>query len=746
MTDTPATGALAASVRRDDSLTPEMVRALLHADHTDPFAVLGMHADSGSVTIRVLQPGASRVRVQERRSGEIVAELPRMHAEGLFAGRLGLEAPFDYRLEVTWGEQIEIIEDPYAFGPVLGELDIHLLAEGRHLQLYRVLGAHPRVHEGVAGVSFAVWAPNARRVSLVGDFNDWDGRRHVLRRRQEIGIWEIFIPGLAAGALYKYEILGPDGHRLPLKADPVAFAAQRPPETASRVHGLVHHEWQDAAWMKTRAERDLRAEPMSIYEVHLGSWRRELGEGGRYLTYRELAEQLVPYVKELGFTHIELMPVSEYPFDGSWGYQPTGMYAATSRFGEPEDLAYLIDRCHQAGIGVLIDWVPGHFPADPHGLGLFDGTHLYEHADPRQGFHQDWNTLIYNYGRNEVRNFLVANALFWLDQYHIDGLRVDAVASMLYLDYSRNAGEWVPNRYGGRENLEAIDFLKETNELVFGSFPGATTIAEESTAWPAVSRPTYAGGLGFGFKWNMGWMHDTLEFVRHDPVYRRHHYHQLTFGLVYAFSENFVLPLSHDEVVHGKGSLIGKQPGDRWQRFASLRSYYGFMFTHPGKKLLFMGAELAQEREWNHDRGLDWHLLDDDLHRGVQRLIRDLNHLYAADPALHRLDCEAEGFEWIEASDPDNTVLAYVRRAEAGGLPTVIVCNFTPIVRRGYRLGVPVAGRYRERLNTDGADYGGSNVGNGGGIETEAVAWHGRQQSLCLTLPPLATLVLTAEP
>ncbi len=746
MTRTPSKAALAASVRRDAALTPEAIRTLLHAEHDDPFAVLGMHADSGSVTIRVLQPGASRVRVQERRSGDIIAELPRMHAEGLFAGRLALEAPFAYRLEVTRGTEVEVIDDPYAFGPVLGELDIHLLAEGRHLQLYRVLGAHPRVHEGVAGVSFAVWAPNARRVSVVGDFNDWDGRRHVLRRRQEIGIWEIFLPGLAAGALYKYEILGPDGRRLPLKADPVAFAAQRPPETASRVHGLVHHEWQDAAWMKARAERNLRTEPMSIYEVHLGSWRRELGEGGRYLTYRELAEQLVPYVKDLGFTHLELMPVSEYPFDGSWGYQPTGMYAATSRFGEPEDLAYFIDRCHQAGIGVLIDWVPGHFPADPHGLGLFDGSHLYEHADPRQGFHQDWHTLIYNYGRNEVRNFLVANALFWLDQYHIDGLRVDAVASMLYLDYSRNAGEWVPNRYGGRENLEAIEFLKETNELVFGSFPGATTIAEESTAWPAVSRPIYAGGLGFGFKWNMGWMHDTLEFVRNEPIYRRHHYHQLTFGLVYAFSENFVLPLSHDEVVHGKGSLIGKQPGDRWQRFASLRSYYGFMFTHPGKKLLFMGAELAQEREWNHDRGLDWHLLDDDLHLGMQRLVRDLNQLYAADPALHRLDCETEGFEWIEASDPDNTVLAYVRRAEAGGPPTVIVCNFTPVVRRGYRLGVPAAGRYRERLNTDGADYGGSNVGNGGGVDTEAVSWHGRKHSLCLTLPPLATLVLAAEP
>lgn len=731
-------------IAADTDLTPA-VEALLRAEQSDPFALLGPHGTPRGVEVRTFQPEAARVWVIDA-AGAVVAELPRLHPQGFFAGPTGRREPFRYRLRLETASGTEEIEDPYRFGSTLGELDVYLIAEGRHLRLYEKLGAHPTRMDGIAGTAFAVWAPNARRVSVVGDFNGWDGRRHPMRLRIECGVWEIFLPGIAPGACYKFEIKGRHGGLLPLKADPLAFRAERPPRTASVVHGLPRHEFQDGDWMRRREHAHSRHAPISIYECHLGSWMRAPEDGNRYLTYRELADRLIPYVKDMGFTHLELLPISEFPFDGSWGYQPIGLYAPTSRFGTPEEFAAFVDRAHCEGIGVLLDWVPGHFPTDAHGLGLFDGTHLYEHADPRQGFHQDWNTLIYNYGRNEVRNFLLANALFWMDRYHADGLRVDAVASMLYLDYSRAHDAWVPNEFGGRENLEAVEFLKRTNELVFGEYPGATMIAEESTAWPSVSRPTYLGGLGFGFKWNMGWMHDTLRFMSKEPIYRKYHHHDLTFGLLYAFSENFILPLSHDEVVHGKGSLIAKMPGDDWQKAANLRAYFGFMWGHPGKKLLFMGGEFGQWREWNHDASLDWHLLDEQRHRGIQTLVRDLNRLYCGTPALHQHDCEPEGFEWIEANDSDNSVLAFLRRGFDREQCVVVVSNFTPVPRHGYRIGVPAPGWYRERINSDAEIYGGGNIGNGGGVDAEPVEWHGRPWSLCLTLPPLATLILERQP
>jgi len=722
------------------------IEALVRGDHGDPFGVLGPHRDTaGQMVVRTFQPQASRVWVLDK-AGHAMAELSREHADGLFAGVVGKpKSPFAYRLRLEVGDRTVEIDDPYRFDAILGELDVYLIAEGNHLQIYDKLGAHPIEMAGVAGVGFLVWAPNATRVSLVGAFNAWDGRRHPMRRRMECGVWELFVPGLGAGAVYKFEIKGPGGELLPLKADPFAFAAEHPPRTASVVHGLGGLSWYDQDWMGARAAANARDAPISIYECHLGSWMRVSEEGGRYLSYRELAQRLVPYVKDMGFTHLELMPISEFPFDGSWGYQPVGLFAPTSRHGDPTEFAAFVDACHQAGIALLVDWVPGHFPTDPHGLGLFDGTHLYEHADPRQGYQMDWNTLIYNYGRKEVTNFLLANALFWLKHYHVDGLRVDAVASMLYLDYSRKAGEWIPNQFGGNENLDAVAFLKRMNELAFGDAEGATTVAEESTAWPSVSGPTYLGGLGFGYKWNMGWMHDTLEYFSQEPIYRRYHHHHLTFGLVYAFSENFVLPLSHDEVVHGKGSLIGKMPGDRWQKFANLRAYYGFMFAHPGKKLLFMGGEIAQEREWNHNASLDWHLLDDPMHRGVQAVVRDLNQAYRSLPALHQLDCEGQGFEWLELHDSEQSVLGFLRRAADGSI-VVVVCNFTPVPRLGYRLGVPLPGYYGERVNTDGEIYGGSNMGNGGGVTADDVSSHGRSHSLSLTLPPLATIILEHQP
>jgi 1,4-alpha-glucan branching enzyme len=724
------------------------IDALVHGDHGDPFALLGMHTDApeGPLAVRSLQPHARAVWAIDADAGEAF-ELPRVHPAGLFAGAIeGRSERFRHRLRLDLGTETVEIDDPYRFPALLGEMDVYLFGEGNHLGIYERFGAHPMTMDGVDGVGFVVWAPSARRVSVVGPFNGWDGRRLPMRKRVECGAFELFVPGLGPGTLYKFEIKGPRGELLPLKADPFAFLAEPPPATASVVHGCPRPAIDDHAWMQARARAQARDRPISIYEVHLGSWMRMVEDGDRYLTYRELADRLVPYVEAMGFTHVELMPVSEFPFDGSWGYQPVGLYAPTSRFGGPEDFAHLVERFHRAGIGVLIDWVPGHFPSDAHGLAYFDGTHLYEHEDPRQGFHLDWNTLIYNYGRNEVRNFLTANALFWLDRFHIDGLRVDAVASMLYLDYSRKQGEWVPNRFGGRENLEAIDFMRRTNELVYGRHEGAITVAEESTAWPAVSQPVYLGGLGFGYKWNMGWMHDTLEYMRTDPLYRRYHHHEMTFGLLYAFSENFVLPLSHDEVVHGKGSLLGKMPGDRWQRFANLRAYYGFMWTHPGKKLLFMGGELAQEREWNHDHSLDWHLLAEPMHAGVQQLVRDLNRLYRDTPALFERDCEGDGFEWIDGGDADNCVLTYLRKGREPERPVVVACNFTPLVRDGYRVGVPLPGAYKERLNTDAALYGGSNVGNAGGVVAEAHPWHGRAHSIALTLPPLATVILERVP
>lgn len=717
------------------------IAALVRAEHGDPFSILGMHPDrlSGGLSVRAFLPQASRVQAVDAATGAVVAELERLDDAGFFAGLVARKTFFPYRLRATIGESTTDIEDPYRFGPTLGELDVHLIGEGRHLKLYEKLGAHPARIDGVDGVAFAVWAPNARRVSVVGSFNDWDGRRHPMRKHGQAGIWDIFIPNVAAGAVYKYELLGPSGGVLPLKADPFGFAAERSPATASIVAVPGSTKWDDAAWLARRDAGNRRDAPISIYEVHLGSWKR--ADGNRYLSYREFADDLVPYAAALGFTHIELMPVSEHPFDGSWGYQPVGLFAPTSRFGAPADFAAFVDAAHRAGIGVILDWVPGHFPTDAHGLGAFDGTHLYEHADPRQGFQPDWNTLIFNFDRNEVVNYLIANALFWFEQYHIDGLRVDAVASMLYLDYSRRAGEWIPNVYGGRENLGAVSFLQRTNEAVYAEGSGAITIAEESTAWPKVSQPVYAGGLGFGYKWNMGWMHDTLAYMHQDPLYRSYHQDDLTFSFMYAFSENFVLPLSHDEVVHGKGSLLAKMPGDAWQRFANLRAYYGFMFAHPGKKLLFMGAEFAQEREWNHDRSLDWHLLSDPRHAGMQRLVADLNATYRALPPLYELDAEPSGLEWI-VGDAAAGALAFVRRARDASDLALVISNFTPIVIRGYRLGVPAGGSYAEALNTDAERYGGSGVHNGV-LTAEPIGAHEKPYSIVMTLPPLATVVFT---
>jgi 1,4-alpha-glucan branching enzyme len=649
-------------------------------------------------------------------------------------------APHDYRLQVLWmdGSQA-LLDDPYRFPPVLGDMDVWLMGEGTHLRPYEVLGAIRREMLGVAGTSFAVWAPNASRVSVVGDFNFWDGRRHPMRLRRECGIWEIFLPGVDVGAAYKYEVRSREGHVLPLKADPYALQAELRPATASVVSQMP------ACLPRSEARQRANAldAPMSIYEVHLGSWRRKPEEGNRWLNWDELADTLAPYTRDMGFTHIELLPITEHPFDGSWGYQPIGMYAPTSRFGDPAGFRRFVDRCHELGVGVLLDWVPAHFPTDTHGLANFDGTHLYEYADPREGFHQDWNTLIYNLGRTEVRNFLVGNALYWLERYGIDGLRVDAVASMLYRDYSRKAGEWVPNVHGGRENLEAISFLRRMNEVVGVERAQAVTLAEESTAFPAVSRPTYAGGLGFHYKWNMGWMHDTLAYMARDPVHRKYHHGEMTFGLVYAFNENFVLPISHDEVVHGKGSMLAKMPGDRWQKFANLRAYYGFMFGHPGKKLLFMGCEFAQEREWNHDHSLDWHLLGDPQHEGVQRLVGDLNHLYRETPALHQRDFDGSGFEWISHDDADRSTLSFIRRGADANSLIVVLCNFTPTVQRQYRVGVPHDGVYRERINTDSAHYGGSNVGAPfGAVTARSFGSHGKPYSLEVDLPPLATVIL----
>ncbi|MCR4379365.1 MAG: 1,4-alpha-glucan branching protein GlgB [Rhodospirillales bacterium] len=726
------------------TVSDDAAKAIINADHYDPFSYLGMHGGAkGGLWVRAFLPHAQRADVVDVATNEIVAPMERAHESGLFIAHLpSHKNRFAYRLRVTSSGQTRDVIDPYSFGPALGDVDIHLLSEGTHFRTFDKLGAHVRTIDGVSGVLFAVWAPNARRVSVVGTFNDWDGRRHPMRLHPSCGIWEIFIPELGEGVLYKYEIKAQNGNVLPLKADPYASFMEQAPGTASIVYGLDDYSWSDDAWMSRRTETARCQDPISIYEVHLGSWRRNPEEGLRSLSYLELADELVPYVKNLGFTHIELLPVSEFPFEGSWGYQPIGLFAPTSRFGPPNDFRVFVERCHEAGIGVILDWVVGHFPEDTHGLGKFDGTHLYEHADPRLGRHADWGTLIYNFGRVEVSNYLLANALFWLEAYHIDGLRVDAVASMLYLDYSRKHGEWIPNVFGGNENLEAIGFLKRLNELVYSRHPGAFTVAEESTAWPMVSRPTYVGGLGFGYKWNMGWMHDTLRYMSRDPIYRQHHQDDLTFGLLYAFQENFVLPLSHDEVVHGKGSLIGRMTGDKWQRLANLRLYFAFMFTHPGKKLLFMGGEFAQENEWNHNASLDWHLLEDKGHSGVLALVRDLNRLYRDEPALHSRDFDPEGFSWVECHDHQRSVVAFRRNGMNDAEHIFVVCNFTPVVRTDYRLGVLGPGQYAEVLNTDSTYYGGSDVGNAGKLEAQNVPMHGQRWSLSVTLPPLATIVL----
>ena len=715
----------------------ESLKALARGRHGDPFALLGVHSDNGKRIVRTLQPGAQAVQLVDNH-GNILADLEPGEHDGLFRAPMPPRLR-TYRLRVRWADgNTQDIEDPYRFPSSLGEMDLYLLGEGSDRYVYRKLGAHPVTLLGVDGTRFAVWAPNASRVSVVGDFNSWDGRRHPMRVHPGNGIWEIFVPGVGNGALYKYEILDANGDLLPLKADPYGTLHEPPPGNSSVVFAS-DYEWRDDDWMARRRPEPGLDAPISIYEVHPGSWRRR--DDGSYLGYRDLAHELVPYVADMGFTHIELLPVTEHPFDGSWGYQPIGMFAPTQRFGDPDDFRYFIDACHAAGITVIVDWVPAHFPGDEHGLMRFDGTALYEHADPRKGAHADWGPLVFNYGRREVLNYLIGNALYWIEEFHIDGLRVDAVASMLYLDYSREEGEWIPNEFGGNENLEAVEFLKRLNIEVHEH--GATTYAEESTAWPGVSRPVDLGGLGFTFKWNMGWMNDTLLYMSEDPVHRRFHHDKMTFGLVYAFNENFILPLSHDEVVHGKRSIIGRMPGDRWQQFANLRAYYGFMFAHPGKKLLLMGAEFGQWREWNHDESLDWHELLGEEHVGVQKLVRDLNRMYQATPALHAVDFDGAGFEWLDWNDSDNSVLSWIRRDREGGFVVCIV-NLTPVVREGYRVGVPEGGRYEALLNTDDEKYSGTGTGT---QRVEAHNWehHGRPFSIDLTLPPLATLVLARK-
>ncbi|HKD48177.1 MAG TPA: 1,4-alpha-glucan branching protein GlgB [Rhizomicrobium sp.] len=694
----------------------------------DPFSVRGLHQVNGVWVVRSYQPGASGVELVDDAGPPIT--MTSLGGGFFYAAARGPS----YRLRIHWPGAIQETEDPYRFGPILGDLDLHLFSEGTHWALAEKFGAVHTFREGVPGVSFAVWAPNARRVSVVGGFNIWDGRRHPMRHRHDAGVWELFIPHLEPGEFYKYEIVSRDGRVLPLKADPIARATEHPPGTASIVAAAPNFLWRDARWMAKRRQTPDAA--IAIYEVHAASWMRPQASDTGVLSWDGLAERLIPYVKKLGFTHIELLPVMEHPFAGSWGYQPLSQFAPSSRYGSPRDFARFIDRCHQAELGVILDWVPAHFPSDAYGLSHFDGTALYEHADPREGFHPDWNTCVYNLGRREVQGFLIASALWWLNTFHADGLRVDAVASMLYRDYSRKQGEWIPNRYGGRENLEAIDFLKRLNNVVAERAPGAIMVAEESTAWPQVSAPAGQGGLGFSYKWNMGWMHDTLDYLSKDPIYRGWHHHEMTFGLLYAFSERFVLPLSHDEVVHGKGSLYGKIPGDKWQKLATLRAYFAFMWTHPGKKLLFMGGEFAQVAEWNHDTALEWHLLDDGGHRGVQKLVGDLNRLYRREGDLHLTDSDPNGFRWLAADDSANSVYSYAR----GSL--VAVVNMTPVPRHDYRLGVPRPGLWREILNTDSAYYGGSNIGNDGLLKAQAFGKHGLPQSLALTLPPLGALIL----
>jgi 1,4-alpha-glucan branching enzyme len=711
------------------------VAAIVAGTHGDPFAVLGVQQVGTGFFARCFIPHAEQVAAYTL-AGRPAGELARRDEAGFFEGRLSIRKRQPLRYLARNGDGEWWVTDPYSFGPVLGPMDDYYIAEGSHLRLFDKLGAHLIDHEGASGVHFAVWAPNAKRVSVVGDFNDWDGRRHPMRLRRDTGVWEIFIPDLGSGRLYKYEIIGAQGVRLPLKADPFAFRSELRPSTASVTAAPLAHEWGDEAHRNYWRNADARREPISIYEVHAGSWQRR--DDGGFLTWDELAARLIPYVVDMGFTHIEFLPITEHPFDPSWGYQTTGLYAPTARFGEPEGFARFVDGAHRAGVGVILDWVPAHFPVDEFGLVRFDGTALYEHADPRKGFHPDWNTLIYNFGRREVVSFLINNALYWAEKYHVDGLRVDAVASMLYLDYSRKEGEWLPNEKGGRENLEAVAFLQRMNRELYGHHPGIMTIAEESTSWPKVSQPVHEGGLGFGFKWNMGFMHDTLQYFAREPVHRKYHHNDLTFGLIYAFSENFVLPFSHDEVVHGKGSLLEKMAGDDWQKFATLRAFYAFMWGYPGKKLLFMGQEFAQRREWSEARELDWGLLQYQAHDGVRQVVRDLNHIYRSRPALHARDCEPAGFSWLVVDDAENSVFAWLRKAP-GETPVAVISNFTPIPREHYRLPLPHAGIWRELINTDATDYGGSGMGNGGSITARS---EGDAAVAFMVLPPLATVML----
>ncbi len=733
------------NAKSDQRLPNELMR-IISACHHDPFEVLGKHPLGAAATaasdtlIRLYIPGA-------RTASLLIKDQPyaleRIEGTDFFEWRgLGKLVPGYYQVEWYDRHNIKHLEyDPYSFAPQLGDLDIHLFAEGQHWNIYEHLGAHPYQVDGIEGVLFATWAPSAERVSVVGDFNDWDGRHHPMRVRGGSGLWEIFIPGLRAGVFYKFEVRNRETSAVFLKTDPYGQAFELRPQTSSIVTAPSAYEWQDKGWMDKRAAWNWQQAPVAIYEVHLGSWRR--GWAGEFLNYRELAHQLVDYVKPLGFTHIEVLPISEHPLDDSWGYQTTGYYAPTSRFGTPDDFRYFVDYLHQHEIGIILDWVPAHFPKDAHALARFDGSALYEHEDPRLGEHRDWGTLIYNYGRNEVRNFLLANALFWLKEYHIDGLRVDAVASMLHLDYSRNAGEWIPNKYGGNENLEAMAFLQQLNVLCHGQHPGALVIAEESTSWPQVTGPTWVGGLGFSMKWNMGWMHDTLEYMSKEPIHRQYHHNQLTFGMMYAFTENFQLPFSHDEVVHGKGSMIKKMPGDDWQKFANLRLLYTYMYTYPGSKLLFMGCEFGQWSEWAHKGTLEWHLLDYDSHKGLKTLVGDLNKHYKNLPSLHQRNYRGDGFEWIDCHDSTQSIISYIRKSDEGFV--IVILNFTPVPRMSYRIGVPVAGSYEEILNSDSNFYGGSNLGNGSNLHTQPISWMNHAQSLEINLPPLGALILKVK-
>jgi 1,4-alpha-glucan branching enzyme len=721
-----------------------VVNQVINGKYVDIFALLGMHAhESGQRQVTAFLPGAKAIEVVTESGKKSLGSLQLIHEEGLYSGLIDRKRQTPYKLLVTYPQANILLDDPYRFPSLLDATDLYLFNNGTQEQAWRFLGANHRVHDDVAGIMFAVWAPNARRVSVVCEANHWDGRVHVMRHHPASGVWDIFIPGIAPGMPYKYEIITAEGRCGPFKADPYARQMQLRPDTASLVPEPNNYAWHDNEWLDLRSSVAGHAAPVSIFEVHLGSWKHKLESEHRRFSYRELAHELVDYVRQLGFTHIQLMPVSEFPFDGSWGYQPLGMYAPTSRFGSPDDFRYFVDHAHQQGIGVLLDWVPGHFPNDGHGLVHFDGTHLYEHADPRQGYHPDWNTCIFNYGRPEVISYLLSNALFWLDQFHIDGLRIDAVASMLYLDYSRKEGEWIPNHLSGRENLEAIEILRSINSRAYFNFPGVMMIAEESTAWPGVTNFAERGGLGFGFKWNMGWMNDTLRYISRDPIHRQFHHNEMTFSLLYSFSENFILPLSHDEVVHGKRSILQRIPGPDWQKFATLRSYYTFMWTHPGKKMIFMGDEFAQHDEWNHDDSLDWHLLQFAPHQGVQSLIRDLNHFYRHSPALFELDNSTEGFEWVDADNYAQSIFVFLRKGRISAEQLLVVVNMTPTEHRSFRIGVPGPGYYAERINTDALVYGGGGAGNLGGVIAEEIPAHGKPWSIHIMLPALAALIFS---